>query len=105
MKGEMARRGKYFLSCLWVWFLGYSSPFVCEPGLVLCSSSLVTLGFKGKLCNNKTLTGFNKEIYTVWDVFEGTLTLVVLYTVMVNNQALIVVVWLLRGALDHWRPI
>ena len=37
------------------------------------------------LCNSKTLTAFNKEIYNVSDVFEGTLTLVVLYMVMVNN--------------------
>ena len=38
-----------------------------------------------KLCNSKSLTAFNKEIYNVSDVFEGTLMLVVLYMVMVNN--------------------
>ena len=31
------------------------------------------------------LTGFNEEIYSVCDVCEGTLMLVVLYMVMVNN--------------------
>lgn len=55
----------------------WSGALLKQPGLVGIP--------RQKLCNNKTLTGFNKEIYDVSDVFEGALTLVVLYMVMVNN--------------------
>lgn len=68
------------VSCLWVWFLGVS----CARLAWFFAQIACFSWFEGS-CAIERLTGFNKEIYGVSNVFEGTLMLVVLYMVMVNN--------------------
>lgn len=81
----MAERGKCCFSCLRVWFLG--SVAFCtgaQFGSVLQQPGVA--GIRGPDLRWQTPTAFNKEMHRVLDVFEGAPTLVVLYTVMVNDR-------------------